>query len=269
MGITSIKRKELIRSVINSHGEVSVLELAKKLRVSQFTVRRYLKEMEREGLLIRAYGGAVKRDTEIAPEFFFTEKAQRNPAEKRAIAQAAAGFINESETIFLDAGTTTLELSRILKKKNLRLTVATYSLPVVYELITANRIKVLLLGGFLRRELLDFWGPFSLEELDRLSFNQAFLGVDGISGQSGLTTTDLASARIEEAIMAKSQVINILADHSKIGQDALISYGKIKDIHKIKRLFTDSKIPKKEIEPLESFGLEIKIAKPQKDDFSH
>ncbi|PIP15673.1 MAG: hypothetical protein COX46_05255 [bacterium (Candidatus Ratteibacteria) CG23_combo_of_CG06-09_8_20_14_all_48_7] len=260
MGITSIKRKELIRSVINSRGEVSVLELAKKLGVSQVTVRRYLKEMEREKFLIRAYGGAVKREPEITPNLFFTEKTPLNLAEKRAIAQTAAGFINEGETIFLDSGTTILELSRILKKKNFRLTAATNSLPVVYELITANRIKVLLLGGFLRRELFDFWGPFSLEELDRLSFNQAFLGVDGISGQSGLTTTDLTSARTEEAVMAKSQVINILADYSKIGQDALISYGKIKDIHKVKRLFTDSKIPKKEIELLKSLGLEIKIA---------
>ncbi|MFH0796660.1 MAG: DeoR/GlpR family DNA-binding transcription regulator [Candidatus Omnitrophota bacterium] len=260
MGITSIKRKGLIRSVINSRGEVSVLELAKRLGVSQVTVRRYLKEMERERFLIRAYGGAVKREPEIAPEFFFTKKTQRNLAEKRIIAQTAAGFINEDETIFLDTGTTILELGRILKKKNLRITVVTNSLAVVYELITANRIKVLLLGGFLRRELFDFFGPFSLEELDRLSFNQAFLGVDGISGPSGLTTTDLTSARIEEAVMAKSRVINILADHSKIGQDALISYGRIKDIHKIKRLITDSKIPKKEIEPLKSLGLEIKIA---------
>ena len=240
MGINSIKRKEMIRVAVAGCGEVSVPKLVKRLGVSEVTVRRYLEELEKEGVLTRTYGGAVKTEARISPEFLFTEKSRRNPAEKKAIARAAVNLVREGETIFLDSGTTPLELCRLLKESRLRLTIATTSLPVAFELSPVDKIKVLLLGGFLRRDLFDFFGPFSQKELSRLTFNQVFLGVDGISGQEGLTTTDSITALLEETVIERSQKINILADHSKIGHVALIPYGNIQGITKTKRLITDS-----------------------------
>ncbi|MFH1903709.1 MAG: DeoR/GlpR family DNA-binding transcription regulator [Candidatus Omnitrophota bacterium] len=261
MGINSIKRKEKIRLAVASRGEVSVLELVKRLDVSEVTIRRYLEKLEKEGVLTRTYGGAVKNDARISPEFLFTEKSQRNLAEKKAIARAAVNLIREGETIFLDSGTTPLELCRLLKEHPFRLTVATTSLPAASELFPVERIKVLLLGGFLRRELFDFFGPFSREELNRLTFNQAFLGVDGISGQEGLTTTDSVTALIEETVIKRSQKINILADHSKVGRVALIPYGNIQGITKTKRLITDSGAAPEELNNLKKMGLEIIVVK--------
>jgi len=261
MGINSIKRKEVIRSLVSSRGEVSVPELVKRLDVSEVTIRRYLKELERGGVLIRTYGGAVKTEARLFPEFLFTEKSRRNLAEKKAIARAAFKLIKEGETIFLDSGTTPLELSRLLKKDQRRLTVATMSLPVASELASVEKIKVLLLGGFLRRELLDFFGPFTQNELNRLTFNQAFLGVDGISGREGFTTTDTITALIEETVIEKSRQINILADHSKIGHTALIPYGNIQDITKTKRLITDSGAAPEELNNLKKLGLEVIVVK--------
>ncbi len=261
MGIKAIKRKEFIQTAVTSRGRISVPELVKKFGVSEVTVRRYLEELEKEGVLTRTYGGAVKTATEISPEFLFTEKSRRNLTEKKVIARAAVNFIQEGETIFLDSGTTPLEVSRILKERRLHLTVATTSLPVASELSPAEGIKVLLLGGFLRRELFDFFGPFSQEELGRLTFNQAFLGVDGISGREGLTTTDTVTARMEEAVMERSRKINILADHSKIGHIALIPYGNIQGIAKTKRLITDSGAAAEELRSFKKMGLKVIVAK--------
>ena len=261
MGINSIKRKEMIWLAVASHGEVSVAELVKRLGVSEVTVRRYLEELEKEGVLTRTYGGAVKNETRISPEFLLTEKSQRNLAEKKVIARAAVDLIQEGETIFLDSGTTILEVSRLLKERQFRLTVATTSLPAASELFPVERIKVLLLGGFLRRELFDLFGPFSREELSRLTFNQAFLGVDGISGQEGLTTTDSISALVEETVIKGSQKINILADHSKVGHIALIPYGNIQGITKTKRLITDSGAAPEELHNLKKMGLEVIVVK--------
>ncbi|MCX5642490.1 MAG: DeoR/GlpR family DNA-binding transcription regulator [Candidatus Omnitrophica bacterium] len=261
MGINSLKRKEMIRSAVAGRGEVLVSELVKRLGVSEVTIRRYLEELEKEGVLTRTYGGAIKNEARISPEFLFTEKSQRNLAEKKVIARAAVNLVREGETIFLDSGTTILELSRLLKKSRLSFTVATTSLPVASELFPLERIKVLLLGGFLRRELFDFFGPFSREELSRLTFNQAFLGVDGISGQEGLTTTDSVTALIEETVIKKSQKINILADHSKIGHIALIPYGNIQGIAKTKRLITDSGAAPEELRNLKKMGLEVIVVK--------
>lgn len=261
MGVNSIKRKEMIRSAVANRGEVSVPELVKRLGVSEVTIRRYLEELEKEGVLTRAYGGAVKIEARISPEFLFTEKSQHNLAEKKAIARAAVNLVQEGETIFLDSGTTPLELSHSLKENQCRITVATTSLPVASELASVDKVKILLLGGFLRRELFDFFGPFSREELSRLTFNQAFLGVDGISGQEGLTTTDSITALIEETVIKKSQKINILADHSKIGRVALVPYGNIQGITKTKRLITDSGAAPKELNKLKKMGLEVIVVK--------
>lgn len=261
MGIKSIKRKEFISSLVIRQGRVSVVDLVNNFKVSEVTVRRYLKELEKAGVLIRVYGGAVRIEAEISPEFLFSEKSRRNLAEKKAITRAAIKLIQDGETIFLDSGTTSLELARFLKANQRRLTVTTTSLPIASELASADKIKILLLGGFLRREFFDFFGPFTPGELKQLIFNQAFLGVDGISGQEGLTTTDSVTALIEETVIKRSQKINILADHSKVGHVALIPYGKIKEVAKPKRLITDSGASPGELRKLKKLGLEIIVVK--------
>lgn len=260
MGINSIKNKAKIITLLEKKGSVSVSELSGVLNVSEFTIRRYLEELEKEGILTRTYGGAVKKDKPLSPEFFFGEKAKKNLKEKRIIAELASSLIKDGETIFLDTGTTTLEIARILSKSDKSLVVATNSLPVVSELSHNPRIKIFVIGGFLRHELMDFTGPFSEQELNVLNFDQAFLGVDGISSDKGLTTTDITTAKIEEAVMDRSRVINIVADFSKIGKVSLIPYGRIKE-RKVKRiLITDFRADKEELEKIKKAGIEVKIA---------
>ncbi|MCM8820575.1 MAG: DeoR/GlpR family DNA-binding transcription regulator [Candidatus Omnitrophica bacterium] len=261
MGIKSIKNKEKIVEVLEKKGVISVSELAPILKVSEFTIRRYLEELEKEGILIRTYGGAVKKDNGISSGFFFGEKAKKNINEKKLIAELAFSLIKDGETIFLDTGTTTLEIARLLKRGEKNLVVATNSFPVVSELSQVSYIKVFVIGGFLRNTLMDFAGPFSTEEIGILSFDQAFLGADGISADRGLTTTDTTSAEIEEAVMDRARTINIVADFSKIGRDSLIPYGRMKERKNI-RIITDFRANKKELKKIQDAGIEVKIAYP-------
>lgn len=262
MGLQSLTRKEIIKDVIEKSGRVTVSELVRKFGVSEVTVRRYLKELEREKILVRTYGGAVRKEITVPPAFFFQEKAKLHIPEKQAIAKAALKLVQAGETVFLDTGTTTLEIARLLAETNHRLTVVTNSLPVATVLVPGPSLRVFLLGGFLRKELLDFTGPFFKEEIEKLTFNQAFLGVDGISGSAGLTTTDPETARFEEAVMERSRAVNIVADSSKIGKVSLISYGNMKTRKIPKRLITDSGANKGEIAKLRSIGFEVILAKP-------
>jgi len=263
MGIEAIRRKEFIKRVVTDRGGISVAETARKLDVSEVTVRRYLEELEKEGILIRTYGGAVKTQNNISAEFLFKKKTGRNLKEKRAIARTAFKFVNQGESIFIDAGTTTLELARCIRENRLKITVATTSLPIASELADTETVKLLLLGGFLRRELFDLFGPFTIGELKHLTCNQAFLGVDGISFRDGLTTTDSVTALIEETVMERSRVINILADHTKIGHVALIPYGNIKSMNKTRRLIIDRKVSSGEIRKLQKLGLKVVLAQGQ------
>lgn len=262
MGISSIQRKKAIRELIAKKGDITVAEIVSLLGVSEVTGRKYLEELEDEKFLLRTYGGAVLNQPSFSGEFFFGEKAKKNIQAKRAIAKKAFSLITENETIFLDTGTTIFELSRLIKNSGKKLVVATNSLSAVSELSQSSCIKLFVLGGFLRRELMDFSGTFIREEISHLNFNQAFLGIDGLSSEQGLTTTDIVTAGIEEAVMQKSQTINILADFSKIGRISLIPYGKLEIGSKKKKLITDAAADKKELEKIrDKFGFQILKAK--------
>ena len=104
------ERKDVILGEIKRRGRVSVPELSSLLGVSQVTVRRDLQRLEREGYVVKTYGGAVSTDR-VAFEFSFQKKLQRNIAEKERIGRYAAGLVEEGEAIFLDNGTTTLQIA--------------------------------------------------------------------------------------------------------------------------------------------------------------
>ncbi len=164
MGIKSLKRKNEIVSRLERKGSVSVAELVVAFNVSEVTIRRDLEELEGRGLLLRTYGGAVNREeNEISPEFVFNEKQQKNIFRKKAIAKAAFEYVASGETIFLDSGTTTLEIARLIKEKDMDLTVVTNSMPVVTELLHEENLNLFLLFfvlhqlNFLRRHCNCFY----------------------------------------------------------------------------------------------------------------
>lgn len=260
MGIRTLQRKDRIRALLERNGRVTVPEIVSSLGVSRVTARRYLWEMEREGLLERVYGGAVGVGREPLPGFTFPEKAVRNLVAKREIARRALAFLSAGETVFLDSGTTVLELARLVGDSGPGLTAATNSLPAALELLRNDRVEIMLCGGFLRRELHDLFGPFSTSEIERLSFSVAFLGVDGISARSGLSTTDQATARLEEAVMRRSARVFILADASKIGRVALIPYGEIGASDGAFTVITTAGAAEGEVAGLRRLGIEVVFA---------
>ncbi len=261
MGINAIRRKNEIVSMLDNSSEVSVSELVKAFSVSEVTIRRDLESLQEMGVLLRTYGGAVKSEEgRISGKFAFGEKEKRNVAEKRIIAREAFELINPEDTVFFDSGTTVFEIARLVRKRGVSLTVVTYSLPVVLELIRCEEVNLFLLGGFLRRRLFDFYGPFSEDQIYGLSFNRAFLGVDGISGGGGLTTTDSSTARIEEAVIKRAREIVITADSSKVGNVSLINYAESSAGEVPRLLVTDAGADASEIERIKASGFEVKIA---------
>ncbi|HNQ34947.1 MAG TPA: DeoR/GlpR family DNA-binding transcription regulator [bacterium] len=252
MGIGQLRRTDLIRRALEEENLVSVAALVRRTGASTATIRRDLERLEKTGFLVRTYGGAVRQD--IPDEFLFPRKAERNRAAKAAIARRALALLKEGDTIFLDSGTTAREMARLIGRTDRTFTVVTNSLPAAGELQRNQSLKIFLLGGFLRRELLDFFSPAVLAELEKFHLNKAFLGIDGLTAADGLTTTDVDSARIEETAMRISQVVVVLADRSKIGRTTLIPYGTLK---KIDCLITDRGADPRELSRLRRAGLKI------------
>jgi len=260
LGIASWERKEFIKQRLLTEGKVGVSELAKELAVSEVTVRHDLKYLSRQGLVIRTYGGAIRKENAFPHQYLFQEKTGQHIQEKKAIARVAVRLIEAGQVIFLDTGTTVLEIAGLLATLKINLTVVTTSLPVVSTLLTNESIRLLVVGGFLRRQLYDFFGPATTRQIQELSFHQCFLGVDGFSSKTGLTTTDMETATLEEAVLECSNLINIVADSSKIGRTCLLSYGNIFQQAKPKRLITDKAAPEKELKNLRQAGFQILLA---------
>ncbi|MDD5706893.1 MAG: DeoR/GlpR family DNA-binding transcription regulator, partial [Kiritimatiellae bacterium] len=137
------QRREAIWSALETSGAVAIPEMASRFHVSEMTIRRDLDGLEAAGRVRRTHGGAVVA-ARMAFEFDFAARRRSNRKAKLAIAAAAAALVQPGTRLILDAGTTTLELARVLRDRR-DLTVVTPSLAVASELQFSDSIQVVLL----------------------------------------------------------------------------------------------------------------------------
>lgn len=222
---------------------VSVSGLARTLGCSEMTVRRHLGRLETEGLLERQRGGAVA-SRRVRLEFDLFEKSQSHRAQKAAIGRAAAGLVRPGERVILDTGTTTLAMARELGTRDFgtaqAVSVVTTSLAIISELMHARQIECILLGGTVRENSPDLYGPLVEDNLSRIHADRAFIGCDGISARGQLMTTDPRVARITGLMIEQAERVVLLADSSKAGRNSFISFGRLEQLD---TLITDQAMP--------------------------
>jgi DeoR/GlpR family transcriptional regulator of sugar metabolism len=207
------RRRELLR-LVQSGEPVSTTAMAERFGVSPMTIRRDLKALEESGAVIRSYGGAVAAQR-ITFEFAFDERRQNHRREKRRIGRAAAAMVGDGQTVFLDTGTTTLEVARALARRDVACLAATSSLVVASELWGRGHIELLLLGGRVREGSPDLVGPATELMLDRLTADVAFVGADAVDPPRGSFADDAEAARVAERMAAHARRVVVVADNSK------------------------------------------------------
>ncbi|MBV9023581.1 MAG: DeoR/GlpR transcriptional regulator [Streptomycetaceae bacterium] len=213
------ERRQLILEMVRANGAVSLRELARVVQTSEVTVRRDVRALEAEGLLDRRHGGAVLPGG-FTRESGFPQKSLSASVEKTAIADLAAGLVEEGEAIVIGAGTTTQELARRLARIP-GLTVVTNSLLVAQALAHANRVEVVMTGGTLRGSNYALVGSGAEQSLQGLRVSRAFLSGSGLTAERGLSTSNMLSASVDRALMQAASEIVVLADHSKLGIDTM------------------------------------------------
>ena len=247
--LLSTEREGLICKCLAS-GVKTVAELSALLEVSEATVRRDLEQLERRGKLCRVHGGAALPGSTEEP--IYEEKATLNTAHKQSIARKAISFIHESDTIFLDGGSTVLELAKHLPNvKNL--TIVTNSLMAAAELMEKD-CRLILTGGEFRKLSRTLVGPLSGKILKDLHISKAFLGTLGFDPESGISTTDPNEAYTKELVMRCSEKVFVLADSSKVGFPSFAGSGSLEDIDV---LITDEEIPQSAVKLLRSHKIEV------------
>ncbi|MGX5378163.1 DeoR/GlpR family DNA-binding transcription regulator [Ligilactobacillus sp. LYQ135] len=209
------ERRQIILDMLKSNRIVKVQEICKRTHCSESSVRRDLQVLEERGLLERVHGGAkINYALQNEPDMF--GKALQNPNAKEAIGRHAAMHINSEDVIFLDAGTTTLAMVDYLPQ-NKGITVVTNG--ILHASALAERhIQTILLGGQLKATTKAIVGINAIEQLSKLRFNKAFLGINGVHPLDGYTTPDPDEAAIKEFALQKSQHTFVLADSSKLNE---------------------------------------------------
>ncbi|POX54183.1 DeoR family transcriptional regulator [Streptomyces sp. Ru71] len=213
------ERRQLILEMVRANGAVSLRELARVVQTSEVTVRRDVRALEAEGLLDRRHGGAVLPGG-FTRESGFPQKSHVATAEKTAIADLAATFVEEGEAIVVGAGTTTQELARRLARIP-GLTVVTNSLLVAQALAHANRVEVVMTGGTLRGSNYALVGSGAEQSLQGLRVSRAFLSGSGLTAERGLSTSNMLSASVDRALVQAAAEVVVLADHTKLGTDTM------------------------------------------------
>ncbi|MGO4372088.1 DeoR/GlpR family DNA-binding transcription regulator [Paenibacillus sp. 2TAB19] len=244
------ERHRKIIEKLERNGAVKVSELSEQFQVTEKTVREDLEKLEEKGLLKRTHGGAVMEqngEDSLLPIQYPNSKHQ---SEKTAIAALAVTCIEPEDIIALDAGSTTLEVARLLP--NMPVTVLTNDLLIIRELIMKDQVRLVVPGGYRHNNLLI--GAESQEWIKRLNVHKLFLSTTGIHMEYGLTIFTEELTKLKKMYMENAKTVYCLADHSKFDRGALITYAALEDVDII---ITDDGITPEIEAKYEAYGLQM------------
>jgi len=214
-------RRQQLLDLLAQLGYADLSVLAAEIGVSESTVRRDLSQLEEDGVVRRTHGGAVF----VSDRFTVLNYAAREGAavaEKQAIGRAAAGLVQDDETILLDGGTTTFQVARYLTTR--RLQVVTNSLPIANLLSPAPGIELIFLGGYIYPRTGVALGPVAVQTLASLHVARAIIGVAGVT-EDGLYNANVLMVETEQQMMRSADEVIVVADHTKFGRRGLASLG--------------------------------------------
>jgi DeoR family transcriptional regulator of aga operon len=236
MRIRDYERHERILTLLKEETELDVEALARKFDISMSTARRDLTILDREGKLLRTFGGArAKCEPSMVVKTFGEKQTIMNRA-KMQIARAATGLVKPGMKLTMDSGTTVWSVARLIKQVK-PLTVISSSMSVIEEVGMTAGVKLVCAGGIFRPSNLDFYGPQAQAAFAQYAADIAFVGVDGFIPGRGAFSADQESAIMIRAISQYAAKRIVVADHTKIGLSGFILALENK---KIDILITDS-----------------------------
>lgn len=207
-----IERHKQILQLLKFHTALRVSDLAKKLYISEATVRRDLSEMEKAGLVRRVYGGVTLNEAEMPLDF----RRQENAEAKREIAAKAAALISDGDTVFLDSSSTAQHMLPYLSRFR-DLTVITNSHSVMEQLCTSEH-RLISTGGRLLSRNRAFVGPAAEAALESLSPGIAFFSGQGVGTDGEITDDSEEETSLRRVLLRRAACTVFLCDTGKLGK---------------------------------------------------
>jgi DeoR family myo-inositol catabolism operon transcriptional repressor len=207
------------------HQSASLDELVEVFDVSKNTIRRDVQELVDRGELKKVYGGVSVVHKKLES---FHDRQIRNQEQKVLISEKASSFIEDGDFIFIDSGTTTIEMFDYLKDKNL--TIFTNSIDFIVRALPVENLNVISVGGMLDRKTNSFVNPRNMDLFKDYNIKKAFMASTGISLSNGVTNASPLESELKKTIVSRSSEVYLLVDHDKFDKYGLMTYCSLDEI---------------------------------------
>ncbi|MBA4549562.1 DeoR/GlpR transcriptional regulator [Thermoactinomyces intermedius] len=231
------ERHKRILEMIEENMFLKVNEAARRLGVTEMTIRRDFQFLEEQGRIIRVHGGARKKPPGGYIELSHDEKKTLNIREKKYVAKKAAELIKPDDTVFIGPGTTTELIYDYIQAPSLN--VITNSITIFNKFQENKNFHVVLVGGRLRERTKTFVGYFAGKWIRDIKVQKAFIGTNGIADEH-ITTADEEEGALQRIVLENSAEKYVVADSSKFGVRA---FQIICHVQEITGIITDPDIP--------------------------
>ena len=204
---------------MHSGGRVQVAAIAHQLGVTEVTIRRDLRYLQKQGILKKTYGGAVLPGPvkgNVSVRFRHTRKVSA----KKTIGQLASRLIKNGDVIYLEAGSTCYEIIPYLSRHK-GLTIIANSLNLMSRLHELTEHKVIVTGGQYRPDRMDMIGPVAEATIQQLGGFKAFTGADDISIEGGISGADVATVTFAKLVLRQASEVIFVGDYTKFDNPAL------------------------------------------------
>ena len=246
-------RRDAIVQLVNEKGSVRFSQIKEAFpNVSEMTLRTDLKALDEEKKILRVHGGARSVQVIIGTDGFLNRKSVHNISEKQEIARKALTLLHPDTTIFLDSGSTTTAFARQIPDRSYL--IYTTGLSCATELANLSKPTVMLPGGKLNRYSQSVFGYSAIRELERVNFDQAFLGVTGFHPSVGFSCGISDEALLKETAIRQSGQVIALMDSSKIDVKCSFSFCRLSDIDVV---VSDGKLPEEFFDECRKFGVQV------------
>jgi len=250
--LTEQRRRTILR-LLSDQTTVRLSEICARFGVSAATARRDAEAIARSALARRTRGGLLAPDTSLS-EPIYSRKAVAAAGTKTRLGQLAATLLPEDGSIFIDAGSTSLEVARaVLDRPKLRIYTNSVTLLAI---ASEGRATVYSLGGEVRTVSLALVGAFALNWLERLRFDAAVVGASGIDAEQGASTTELAEATVKIEALKRARLRVLVAHSEKWDKPAALQFAPWSAFH---HFVTDKSPPKPGRALLASAGVHLHL----------
>lgn len=246
-------RKDEIYNYVAMVGMATIQDISLALNISESTIRRDLKELEKEYKITSFHGGVSVNsgyDT-------FAARTIKNISQKKAIAAAAASLMKSHDVIYIGGGSTTFEFATALSlKKDLHnVSVITAAMNIAKCFVKNKNFKVIISGGEVESEDESMTSKYTTDFISGFNFDKSFIGSQAVSVQQGYTMPKYKLSELKKVVVQHSKELVLLVDHSKVGK---VDSFNVCDISKVSTIVTNA-YPEneEELSKMESRGVKV------------